>query len=108
MPLRSVFFLQEEKHYGENLPVTNTPITDIYFMRNATSPGMILVFKTTVTTSAKINILKPHLDGLLPSARWNFDLMDCDNILRVNSSDDLSTLIISTLNKFGFDCIALD
>jgi len=77
-------------------------------MRNAISPGMILVFKTTVTTSAKINILKAHLDGLLPYACWNFDLMDCDNILRVDSADDLSTLIISTLNEFGFSCIALD
>ena len=77
------------------------------FMKNTTSLSTILVFKTTVTTSAKINKLKPHLDELLPKSKWNFDLMDCDNILRVDSADNISALIINILNKCGFDCIEL-
>lgn len=69
---------------------------------------MILVFKTTVSSRAKGKKLKPHLDKILPDAQWNFDLTDCDKILRVNSPEDISTLVISTLNTHGFECVALE
>jgi hypothetical protein len=68
---------------------------------------MILVFKTTVDTNGKARKLKPHLNEL-PAAKWNFDLMDCDKILRVETTENISHMIIHTLHKQGFDCVELD
>ena len=69
---------------------------------------MILVFKTTVTKKSEVMKLKVHLNTLLPTSKWNFDLADCDNILRVDAPDNKSDLIIHTMNKHGFDCIELE
>lgn len=75
---------------------------------SAKSKKMILVFKTTVGSGAKAKKLKPYLDKILPDTQWNFDLTDCDKILRVVSPEDISTLVISTLNTHGFECVALE
>ena len=48
---------------------------------------MIFVFKTSVKTTMQIKKLKPHIDKILPTAKWNFDLEDCDKILRVDSEE---------------------
>ncbi len=70
--------------------------------------GMILVFKTTVTKNSEVKKLKVHLDALLPTSKWNFDLANCDNILRVDTAENKSGLIIHTMNENGFDCIELE
>jgi hypothetical protein len=49
---------------------------------------MVLVFKTTVDTQGEARKLKPHLDELLMPVKWNFDLSDCDRILRVEGPDE--------------------
>ena len=68
---------------------------------------MILVFKTTVTTREEIKKLKVHLDELLFNSKWNFDLEDCDNILRVDGPEKMEDHIINLLNRLGFDCMEL-
>jgi hypothetical protein len=68
---------------------------------------MILVFKTTVDTNGKARKLRPYLNEL-PAVKWNFDLMDCDRILRVETPENIANTIIHTLNKQGFDCVELD
>jgi len=43
----------------------------------------VLVFKTSVTTTGQISRISLFLDNLMDkSEKWNFDLEDCDNILR--------------------------
>lgn len=70
---------------------------------------MILVFKTSVDNRQQAMQLKPSLDQLLSkNSKWNFDLSDCDRILRVDCPEDISSLIIHTLNTYGFDCAELD
>lgn len=69
---------------------------------------MILVFKTNVSSVSKAQKLKPVLDNSLHNAKWNFDLSDCDKVLRVDSPEDVSKLIIHTLNSYGFDCAELE
>jgi len=69
---------------------------------------MIMVFKTDVSSGTKARKLKPHLDETLAHARWNFDLSDCDKILRVDSPEDISTLVIDLLNSHGFACAELE
>jgi hypothetical protein len=66
---------------------------------------MIHVFKTAVDTKSKLELAAKVLDKLLPDAQWNFDLEDCDNILRIDSKIEITDLI---LNNGVFDCIELE
>ncbi|MES2429121.1 MAG: hypothetical protein V4560_19220 [Bacteroidota bacterium] len=70
--------------------------------------AMILVFKTTVDSITKIDIVKPHLDRIAAIHQWNFDLWDCDKILRIDGPAEISSTIINTLNTHGFHCIELE
>ncbi|CAM3538668.1 hypothetical protein ZORO111903_11690 [Zobellia roscoffensis] len=64
----------------------------------------VLVFKTTVVKNNQIRHLRPLLNRLVePEGRWNFDLEDCDNILRVETRQQPSQFA-SVLQKHGFDC----
>ena len=65
---------------------------------------MIYVFKTSVTTEKDIQTIQPNLNVLLPKAKWNFDLEDCDRILRIDSQIENSEAIIKLLNNSGFKC----
>lgn len=69
---------------------------------------MILVFQTSVKTKKKVASLTPILNNLPHILNWNFDLDDCDNILRVESNSEISELVIKILQDNGFDCIELD
>lgn len=65
---------------------------------------MIYVFKTSVKSKKDSYKLKPFLDELRPLIKWNFDLEDCDKILRVDSNIKITSTIISLLRNIGFDC----
>jgi hypothetical protein len=65
---------------------------------------MILVFKTNVNTKAKVKKIKPFFDKNLANTKWNFDLTDCDRILRIECNENISIFIVSELCKLGFDC----
>ena len=69
---------------------------------------MIYVFKTSVKTKNQAKGLKPHLDKLLPNAKWNFDLEDCDKILRIDSEENIVFKIIDLLNIHKFYCEELE
>jgi hypothetical protein len=48
------------------------------------------------------------LDGLVDKHEWwNFDLEDCDRILRVESASAEATTIINRLENAGFICSEL-
>ena len=66
---------------------------------------MIYVFKTSVNTKLKLESAINLLNELLAQAKWNFDLEDCDNILRIDSETDIVEII---LNNVVFDCIELE
>lgn len=68
---------------------------------------MIYVFKTSVFTENEIQSIKPHLDEL-PQTQWNFNLEDCDKILRIDSLSEISgEVVIKILQDKGFDCEVL-
>ena len=64
----------------------------------------VLVYKTNVTSEASVKKLKPFLSDLLIGSKWNFDLEDCDNILRVEIKECISQKIVSLLKGKGFLC----
>ena len=68
---------------------------------------MIYVFKTSVDNKAKFDSASVLLNELLPNSEWNFDLEDCDKILRVHGASISNPKIIELLNSYGFHCEAL-
>lgn len=65
---------------------------------------MIYIFKTSVSTKLELESATVRLNELLITAKWNFDLEDCDNILRIDSETDIRKCI---LQNGVFDCIEL-
>lgn len=68
---------------------------------------MVFVFKTNVQSNSQIKSLKPILDRLLEGCKWNFDLEDCDNILRIESKYDLVNNVVNVLKNQNFECVEL-
>ena len=69
---------------------------------------MIFVFKTSVKTKMQANKLKLPIDTVLPNAKWNFDLKDCDKILRIDSEENIVLKIIDLLKIHNYSCEELE
>lgn len=69
---------------------------------------MIYVFKTSVKNKTQAKKLKPHIDKTLPSAQWNFDLQDCDKILRIVNDEDVAEPVTTLLQNHNFHCEELE
>lgn len=65
---------------------------------------MVHVFKTSVRSKSEILKLKPQLNRLAPEIKWNFDLEDCDNILRIDSQQVIPDEVINLLKIYQFEC----
>ena len=65
------------------------------------------IFKTNVTSHQDAGSLVSKLCMLFPGSRINFDLHDCDHILRVEAKIVHIDQIISALTEKGFSCEVL-
>lgn len=65
---------------------------------------MIEVFKTDVTCSSHAGVLVDIIHDTFPQYRANFDLQDCDRILRVTSSDGPvhTEALVRLLDSYGY------
>lgn len=69
----------------------------------------VLIFKTSVGSYRDLGTVEPLLNKLLGKAeKWNFDLDDCDKILRVESVSIEASAIIESLNTVGVACLELE
>ncbi|KAF2327817.1 hypothetical protein [Flavobacterium ginsenosidimutans] len=68
---------------------------------------MIEVFKTNVQEESQCNIIIEKLLEHYPNSLINFDLEDCDKILRIHATAISNTKIIDILNSHGYLCEAL-
>lgn len=69
---------------------------------------MIYVFKTSVTNKSQVRKLKPDMNKILPHEKWNFDLSDCDRILRIDSEENIVLRIKGVLTFHQFYCEELE
>ena len=69
---------------------------------------IIEVFKTDVRTICEAREIIDMLSLNFPGSRINFDLEDCDYILRVEGKDFASSNVVNLLSKKGFYCEALE
>lgn len=68
---------------------------------------MVLVFRTSVSSKQKIRQLKPVFEQRFAAVKWNFDLEDCDKVLRIETTENISLKVVSTLQNMGFECSEL-
>ena len=64
----------------------------------------ILIFTTSVEKPEQVSEVKPLLTAVPATKGWNFDLEDCDNILRIEARDISPAYIETLLNNAGFEC----
>lgn len=69
---------------------------------------MVEVFKTNVADVDQAGELLLQLKQLLPEHKINFDLEDCDKVLRIECTQVISKPIISFVRQQGFVCEPLD
>ncbi|MEO8473384.1 MAG: hypothetical protein ABI477_14390 [Chryseolinea sp.] len=65
---------------------------------------MVEVFKTNITNKVDAAIIIADIHQQFPSYNANFDLQDCDRILRVKSTGDQvkATSLIRVVMNFGY------
>ena len=68
----------------------------------------ILVFVTNVADKMAVSKVKPLLTAIPAITDWNFDLDDCDHILRIVSDDLSPRKVESLLQTAGIACYELD
>lgn len=69
---------------------------------------MVYVFKTSVKDKKQVKGLSKNLNAIHEIKKWNFDLEDCDNILRIVAETDITKSICETLDTLNYSCIALE
>ena len=68
---------------------------------------MIEVFKTNVQEVSQANKMVALLLEHFPGSRINFDMHDCDKVLRVEGNDFIPVKVMALVNENGFHCTPL-
>jgi hypothetical protein len=68
------------------------------------------VFKTSVNDTHEAGLIVQEIQRSFSGCRANFDLEDCDHVLRVLCTEDIieSSDVITLVNKYGFSAAELD
>ena len=69
---------------------------------------MIEVFKTDVRAASQARKLVAMLVRHFPGSKINFDLQDCDKVLRVEGYNFKTEKIIVLVREKGFECKVLE
>jgi hypothetical protein len=69
---------------------------------------VVEVFKTNVQKEADKNNIITIIQNQFPHYKVNFDLEDCDKILRVEGHGLKPKSIIDYVNCLGYICVALE
>ncbi|MFH7017025.1 hypothetical protein [Flavobacterium sp. FlaQc-47] len=69
---------------------------------------VVEVFKTNVQKESDKNDVIAVIQKHFPDYRINFDLEDCDKILRVEAVELQCNHIVDYVNALGYICIRLD
>jgi hypothetical protein len=78
------------------------------FKQIASSIAMIEVFKTSVREQEQAEMILSTLVNSFPSIKINFDLQDCDHVLRVEGREFSVIEIVNLLQANGHHCEPLD
>ncbi len=69
---------------------------------------MVEVFKTNVRSIREAKLIIQKLAEEFPEHKINFDLSDCDKILRIQGATILERRIISIVTSLNYNCEILE
>ncbi|WP_309640725.1 hypothetical protein [Flavobacterium sp.] len=70
---------------------------------------MIEVFKTNVQFQKDAELIVSNLEMKLLNSKINFDLEDCDKILRIEGANkSKSKYVLSFMQQIGYNCQVLE
>ena len=69
---------------------------------------MVEVFKTNIQKKAQSKMLLCILSEAFPLFKINFDLSDCDRVLRVEGDNIEALRIMIFVKEYGVNCEVLD
>ena len=69
---------------------------------------IVEVFKTNVQKESETNLIINFIQKLFPNYKINFDLEDCDKILRVEGVQLQPENIVKYVTHLGYVCIPLE
>ncbi|KQB40448.1 hypothetical protein [Flavobacterium aquidurense] len=69
---------------------------------------VVEVFKTNVQKESDKNYVIAVIQTHFPDYKINFDLEDCDKILRIEAVEPQCDNIVDYVNCLGYTCIRLD
>ena len=68
----------------------------------------VLVFITSIESLEKVSEVKPLLTSVRAIKDWNFDLDDCDKVLRIEAAGLNPGSVERLLHNAGFNCQELE
>lgn len=68
----------------------------------------VTIYKTSVEDEIVAQHLVVQLQIIIPDFKINFDLEDCDNILRLCGNRNVSQLVINHMQAKGFECTEIE
>lgn len=82
---------------------------ELFIAREFDHPGeLVEVFKTNVELINEANIIVEKLVEHFPEHKINFDLSDCDRILRVQGNNISEEKIIDIVASLNYECEILE
>ncbi len=64
----------------------------------------ILIFKTNLNNPELINQVEPFIQNIKGIKRWNVDMHDCDNVLRIEAIQLSPRSVEIVLQNAGYYC----
>jgi hypothetical protein len=71
---------------------------------NYSSDAYVLVFKTNITRKKDLRSVTPLLNACSGITKWNVDLSDIDNVLRIEATHSDCGAVIELVNRAGYAC----
>ena len=64
----------------------------------------VLIFKTNLNDPALLKIATPLIQNMPGIRRWNVDMQDCDNVLRIEAVSLSARSVETVLQEAGYYC----
>ena len=64
----------------------------------------ILIFKTDLNNPQRISKVEQLMQEINGISRWNVDMHDCDNVLRIEATKVSPRAVENVLKKAGYYC----
>lgn len=68
----------------------------------------ILIFKTNLHNPELVTRVKPVIQNMPGVQKWNVDIQDCDNVLRIEASELSARAVEMVLQDAGYYCEELE